>query len=161
MRLIRRHLKRRSRFIVVCFHCDHRMANYFRQFVIEPDFEAFSSRCLAAPRCACVEKAKRGLDHRGGSCPLPGGEVRFHVFVAVWTLEPSASSLLVMTRFIHIRSFHVWFSFLLQVCTVTTNVGMGLSGAKVRMYPSLPLWLVRLRFFWLSFPIHGGPRSLC
>ena len=130
------------------------MAYEFRQFVNEPDFEAFSSRCLAAPRCACVDKAKRGLDHRGRSCPLPGGEVRFHVSVAVWTLEPSASSLQVMTLFNHIRSFHVWFSFLLQDSAVATNV-------DTRMYPSLPLQLVSLRFFCLSFPILGGPRSLC
>ena len=73
------------------------MAYYFRQFVNEPDFEAFSSRCVAAPRCACVDNPKRGLGHRRGSCALPGGEFRFHTSVAVWTLQLSASSLLVTT----------------------------------------------------------------
>ena len=80
-----------------------------------------------------MDKAKRGLDHRWGSCLLPGGEFRFHV--------PSASTLLVMTLFNHIRSFHVWFSFLLQVCAVTTNVDMALSGGE-SAYVSLSSTLV-------------------
>ena len=72
---------------------------------------------------------------------MPGGAFRFHVSVAVWTLEPSASSLLVMTLFNHIRSFHVWFSFLLQDCAVATNVDMALSGGE-SAYVSLSSSLV-------------------